>query len=1090
MTSWWNLVLRRVPEQAHPALAQPGLAERLAHELAVARARWPEAPIEDEAFAAAVADRIAAQQELSTALGRLRVEDLFLAQWCATGEARAIAAFEQVHRADLDGVLARFRRLPITSDELLQTLRIKLFVASSGRPPRIGDYSGFGFLQNWLRVTALRTLVDLARSERARKLEELIADDDLLGMPDLTADLASRYSREEINRAIKRAFALAVAGLAPRQRNFLRHAQVDGLTLDQIAALYGIHRATVARTLAQARSELTEATRREARHGAGRRRGRPRQRGRGRGQPARSQPVARAPRRRARRGDRRGRAAMTGCPSEDQLVGLVEGALAADELAAFERHVDGCEACAAAIAALGALGTPARPRKVERYQLDRRIAAGGMGEVWAAWDPKLHREIAVKLVRPDRSVDGRERDRLLREARALAKLTHPNVIAVHDVGEQDGEVFIATELVAGDTLASRGGASADWKGLVRLYAQAARGLAAAHAVGLVHRDVKPANLLVGADGRVRVADFGLAVRPSTPSPLAPTEAPSRDGLSSVTQTGAIAGTPAYMAPEQRAGLSVDAPADQYALCVALGEAIAGRRPPFAPDKATLLAFVCERRTREPGLEQLCGVIARGLAREPAARFPDMTALADALDAIVAPGTVAPVADAAGGLPERAPRSPARSRYDDEIDGTAPTEVTARSSSPARTEHPAAAPATTAPDTTPGATSTTASGTTSATTSATAAARRRAAAAGGLALFAAAAGAVTVWFMLRRDSATAPTTPDPGATGSGQDRAAIAREATGSGQDRAAIAREATGSGSDAGNEPGIASRPPPPPTQSEAPTAEPEVPTAEPEGSPPRAPTGSPRSASRPGAIAVAPTAIGATRPATALTVARPPTPTPDAPPDGAGSATVTAVSPRTSPGGGATASPTGTSPTGTSPTGTSPTGTTLADVSAAIQRYDGKGCRAALAALSAPAANDIRVEQSAAICTMVAGDCEGGMRELAAAYAREGSSDKAVPFMADEYCPLTNDPETRLRRLGKRVNRFKFECSAYVTPARAAAKVAESERDRRMVGSILAEIARCFSRRGQCDEARDLLGEAQVFIPALQLDELAAQCR
>lgn len=251
------------PAPVRPVLAQPELGDRLVRELAEVRAKWPAAQITNDEFAAALTARIATQKDMESAMGRLRVEDLFLALWCATGDARAIAAFEQVHRADLDAVLGRFRKLAITGDELRQMLRIKLFVASGGRPPRIADYSGFGFLQNWLRVTALRALVDVARSEKARKLEEILADDDLLGMPSLGPDLASRYSREEVGRAIKAAFARAVAGLGPRQRNFLRHAQVDGLTLDQIAALYSIHRATVARTLAQARSELTSATRRE-----------------------------------------------------------------------------------------------------------------------------------------------------------------------------------------------------------------------------------------------------------------------------------------------------------------------------------------------------------------------------------------------------------------------------------------------------------------------------------------------------------------------------------------------------------------------------------------------------------------------------------------------------------------------------------------------------------------------------------------------------------------------------------------------------------------------------------------------------------
>jgi RNA polymerase sigma-70 factor (ECF subfamily) len=263
VSSWWNQVLAAAPSGVRAQLAQESLATRAEGELAKARARWPESKLKDEQLAAALATGLANQRDPAAALARLRVEDLFLAQWCATGDPRAITEFERVHRADVEGVLARFRKLAITSDELRQTLRIKLFVAANGKPARIADYSGFGFLQNWLRVTALRALVDVARRERTRKLEELLADDDLLGLPALGPDLGAAVSREQVSHAIKQAFAQAVMALAPRQRNFLRHTHVDSLTLDQIAALYGIHRATVARTLAQARAELVESTRRE-----------------------------------------------------------------------------------------------------------------------------------------------------------------------------------------------------------------------------------------------------------------------------------------------------------------------------------------------------------------------------------------------------------------------------------------------------------------------------------------------------------------------------------------------------------------------------------------------------------------------------------------------------------------------------------------------------------------------------------------------------------------------------------------------------------------------------------------------------------
>jgi len=257
----WEPLLEGAPPAIRAAVAAEGA--RITRELAAARARWPEASVADEAIARALVAQLATQRDPAAALARLRLDDLVLARWCATGDTRAIAAFERAHRADLDAVVGRFRRLAATGDELHQALRIKLFVGEPGRTPRIADYSGFGFLQNWLRVTALRALVDIARGERARKLEELLADDDLLGIAAPGADLVGRYTRAELAHAVKRAFATAVTTLAARQRNFLRHAHVDHLTLDQIAALYGIHRATVARTLAEARAGLIAATRRE-----------------------------------------------------------------------------------------------------------------------------------------------------------------------------------------------------------------------------------------------------------------------------------------------------------------------------------------------------------------------------------------------------------------------------------------------------------------------------------------------------------------------------------------------------------------------------------------------------------------------------------------------------------------------------------------------------------------------------------------------------------------------------------------------------------------------------------------------------------
>jgi serine/threonine protein kinase len=223
-----------------------------------------------------------------------------------------------------------------------------------------------------------------------------------------------------------------------------------------------------------------------------------------------------------------------------------------------------------------------------RYVLRERLAAGGLGTVWTAWDPELERRVAIKVV----NTGGREvlstqaMPRLVREAKAVARVSHPNVVAVHDVGTAmlgDGahEVYVVLELVDGDTLThwlAREDRSV--REILAVFADIARGLAAVHRAGLVHRDVKPSNILVDREGRARVLDFGLAraLGPETPTRDDATGpvALERDGYT--TQDGFVVGTPGYMAPEQHCAQLVEAAADQYAFCVALFEALHGRRP--------------------------------------------------------------------------------------------------------------------------------------------------------------------------------------------------------------------------------------------------------------------------------------------------------------------------------------------------------------------------------------------------------------------------------------------------------------------------------------------------------------------------------
>lgn len=251
-------VLSRLDAPTRAAVEHAGLAAQLATGLHAVHARWPDAPAPGDGFAAYLADRIAAQKDLVSALPRLRVDDLYLAWWSGSGDPEGIRTFEQVFADDISKVLSRFHRLQ--SDELRQSLRVKLFVQTREKPPRISLYTGFGFLQNWLRVVATRDFVDAVRREHASKIEAELDEKEMLGIV-APSDPRLDQIRGQLGSAVKRAFAAAVASLAPRERTFLRHQHVDKLTLDQISSTYNVHRTTVARTLASARDHLIEQTR-------------------------------------------------------------------------------------------------------------------------------------------------------------------------------------------------------------------------------------------------------------------------------------------------------------------------------------------------------------------------------------------------------------------------------------------------------------------------------------------------------------------------------------------------------------------------------------------------------------------------------------------------------------------------------------------------------------------------------------------------------------------------------------------------------------------------------------------------------------
>jgi len=289
-------------------------------------------------------------------------------------------------------------------------------------------------------------------------------------------------------------------------------------------------------------------------------------------------------------------------------------------------------------------GAAADPVKIARFTVLKRLGAGGMGVVYSAYDDQIDRKIAIKLLRGDDKAT--DRDRLFREAQALGKLSHPNVVTIYEVGEFRGQIFVAMEFVEGKTLREWTPDGQDTTAQVlEKFAQAGLGLAAAHAAGLVHRDFKPDNVLVGADGRVRVLDFGLARGlDDAPDPEAErsldsasaTMESSHDSLRQpLTRTGAILGTPAYMAPEQHLGLRADARSDQFAFCVALWEKLYGERPFRGTSIRALALAVTDGEVQEPssarGVPQwIRRALERGLSVKPELRWPDMTTLIAAL----------------------------------------------------------------------------------------------------------------------------------------------------------------------------------------------------------------------------------------------------------------------------------------------------------------------------------------------------------------------------------------------------------------------------------------------------------------------------
>ncbi len=329
----------------------------------------------------------------------------------------------------------------------------------------------------------------------------------------------------------------------------------------------------------------------------------------------------------------------TPCPDDETLLAFAEGVASQADHAETERHLDECAACRMIVAAVaGSSGEPTTESPlpsgmyVGRYRLEHREGSGTMGVVYQAWDPKLARPVAVKVLNARWAQRPSARFRLAREARALARLSDPNVLPIYDVGRYRDGLFIAMEFVDGLTLDvwCEGRSQNE---VISMFIRAGHGLAAAHEADLIHRDFKPTNVLIGADQRPRVADFGLV---STAGDKSTTddEADGFAGTLKLTQVGSLVGTPRYMAPEQLLGEAAVPASDQFAFCVSLYEALYGR-PPFAGTTPSALAESILEGPATPDIRwrdrRLFALLAKGMRAEPRERHESVRHLVEALE---------------------------------------------------------------------------------------------------------------------------------------------------------------------------------------------------------------------------------------------------------------------------------------------------------------------------------------------------------------------------------------------------------------------------------------------------------------------------
>lgn len=330
------------------------------------------------------------------------------------------------------------------------------------------------------------------------------------------------------------------------------------------------------------------------------------------------------------------------CPAETVLLELAQGAIEGAGFDALLSHLDGCAQCREIVADLSREvasetgSAPCEPKagdSIDRFLLLEELGRGGMGIVYAAFDPTLDRKVALKLVKPDPALpDKVAAARLLAEAQALGRLAHPNVVTVFEAKGHGAQVYLAMELIQGKSLREYAAQKPGTRALLARFCEAGRGLQAAHDQGLVHRDFKPDNALLGDDGRVCVTDFGLAQSLAQPGSEAARLVRS-----------APAGTPGYLAPELWLGLAADARSDQFSFCVSLWEALFGTRPFTADKDPGLLAQVRQGPVTQGRLPLRHSVSLRvrralhkGLSVKPQARHESMRALLAELSAELRP----------------------------------------------------------------------------------------------------------------------------------------------------------------------------------------------------------------------------------------------------------------------------------------------------------------------------------------------------------------------------------------------------------------------------------------------------------------------